>query len=169
MYCDNILCVLCECMTLSVVEFDLYFRSFERTIPVWFKKIVSKKDQSASQFLSDKKKLFSLANTHSIMDVITNHENIASHTNFFYAAFKWSIFTTGGNLFGIQTYFSCGESHLIYCFINNSKGTLIAAKPATFRIAWFTFYNFCYAAMSKQSKAGSRTCFRLIETNFKIS
>ena len=30
------------------------------------------------------------------------------------------------------------------------------------------FLHFCYAAMSKQSKAGSRTCFRLIETNFKI-
>ena len=88
MYCDNILCVLCECMTLSVVEFDLYFRSFERSIPIWLIKIVSKKDQSASQFLSDKKKWFSLANTHSIMDVIAisseiNHENIASHANFF--------------------------------------------------------------------------------------
>ena len=65
-----------------------FYRSFERTAPIHFNKLLTSEKEDVAAFLDGKRNLFSLANTHSLIDVIRMGEsladdNLADHITFF--------------------------------------------------------------------------------------
>lgn len=63
-------------------------RSFERTTPICFNKLLTNEEDDVGKFLDARRRIFSLANTHSLIDVIRlgetlTHENLADHITFF--------------------------------------------------------------------------------------
>ena len=66
----------------------LLFRSFERTAPIFFHKLLTKDDDEESKFSDERNEMFALANTHSLIDVIRmgtslSRESINLHSAFF--------------------------------------------------------------------------------------
>ena len=62
----------------------LFYRSFERTAPIWFEKIVN----GSADFLEQKRDIFAMASTACIPDIIRmasdmKHEILNSHVQFF--------------------------------------------------------------------------------------
>lgn len=76
-----------EKLKKPVLSLLILFRAFERTILIWFKKVVQEGEEG-NGFLDDKKKMFSLADTHAFLDIIAlcthiNHESIQEHMEYF--------------------------------------------------------------------------------------
>ena len=64
------------------------FRSFERTAPICFQKLLTNDNEEPSTFLDKRRRMFSFANTHSLIDVIhmgesLTNENVDDHVTFF--------------------------------------------------------------------------------------
>ena len=73
---------------LPAILCALTFRSFERTTPIRFKKLVTTTDEEPSEFLEARKEIFSLATTHSLPDIIgigaaISEDNLAEHVGYF--------------------------------------------------------------------------------------
>ena len=57
-------------------------------MPIWFNKLIIEEDGVAGDFLESRKRIFALASTHSIVDIIAmgkeiNQENLANQISFF--------------------------------------------------------------------------------------
>ena len=64
------------------------FRSFERTAQICFKKLLTNDNEEPSTFLDKRRRMFSFANTHSLIDVIhmgesLTNENVDDHVTYF--------------------------------------------------------------------------------------
>lgn len=76
------------CVYVCIRIFCIFYRSFERTTPIWFNKLIIKEDGIAEDFLDKKKQIFSSSSTHSILDILcmgerVDKENLAQHITFF--------------------------------------------------------------------------------------
>ena len=79
-----------ECILLHRVNYIcfVFSRSFERTIPIWFKKVMNKDNDQTGNFIEAKNTVFSLATTNSITDIVAmstriNDESVSEHVEFF--------------------------------------------------------------------------------------
>lgn len=77
-----------NCVLMIFVFIYVPCRSFERTTPIWFNKCVNQDDEEAGDFLEARRDIFSLATTHSIINIINmsqyiNNDNLANHIGFF--------------------------------------------------------------------------------------
>ena len=64
------------------------FRAFERTLPIFFQKLVTSEDESVEDYMKKKSEIFGLASTHCLPQIIhlsgaLNKKNLAKHIQFF--------------------------------------------------------------------------------------
>ena len=79
------------CVLTRIYIYILYIcfnRSFERTAPIWFQKLVTSESEVSEEFLEGRKEIFSLATTHCLIDVIRlsrslDNERLATHIGYF--------------------------------------------------------------------------------------
>ena len=79
------------CVLTRIYIYILYIcfnRSFERTTPIWFQKLVTSESEVPEEFLEGRKEIFSLATTHCLIDVIRlsrslDNERLATHIGYF--------------------------------------------------------------------------------------
>ena len=88
--CKERACVYYLVLKISFICLYLYiwYRSFERTTPIYFEKLVLDETQSAGDYLRDKTEIISLASTHSLADIIPmglciNSTQLANHMDYF--------------------------------------------------------------------------------------
>ena len=72
----------------DVTNLYIWCRSFERTTPIYFDKLVVDETQSAADFLHEKAEIISLASTSSLPDIIPmglciNSHQLAGHMDYF--------------------------------------------------------------------------------------
>ena len=73
---------------LIKVCINIICRSFERTTPIYFRKLATDESEAAGDFLKAKRDIFDMATTHCLPDIIrmsqsVNAANLANHMDYF--------------------------------------------------------------------------------------
>ena len=103
-------------------------RSFERTTPIFFNKLLTKQADDVGKFLELKRHIFSLANTHSLIEVIRlgeqiTLENLEVNITFFKRELN-GLVTRLPEIYSVYRLFA--HKVWINCFINNFTISLYA-------------------------------------------